>query len=75
MSCTDSVDNFVKNRASKACEPAPGLGFVKTISKQAVQNAFESMCYCPKTSSEGLLSHFLSIHAACGHFCSGDARG
>lgn len=75
MSCTDSVDNFVKNPASKACEPAPSLGFVKTISKQAVQNAFESMRYFPEPARDGLVSQFVRFHAACGHFCVGDARG
>jgi hypothetical protein len=75
MSCTDSVDNFVKNPAGSPCEPAVSLALARTISKQAVQNAFESMRYQSKPARTGLSRQTTSIHAVCGHFCVGDARG
>jgi hypothetical protein len=40
-----------------------------------VQNAFESMRYSPEPAHAGHNSQITSIHAACGHFCAGDARG
>ncbi|WP_300661856.1 hypothetical protein [Hydrogenophaga sp.] len=73
--CTDSVDNFVKNPAGMCREPAQRFTSNKSISKQAVQNASESMSYPFRPGHTSPQHRHASIHAVCGHFCPGSARG
>ena len=64
--CTDSVDNFVQNRASMAAHPAKRLHFNSSMTKQAAQSALKSSHFPQVLDDTGVEGTDSSNGAPCG---------